>query len=142
LPAAGKGTDLSLTTSLEMTSLKIHLSLKHNPKPNSYYLTPYFYQMKEHRYFVYILHCGDGTFYTGVTNNLKRREAEHLDGYNEHSYTHNRQPTVLVYNEEFKYIDKAITREKQIKKWSQAKKKALIGNYADRITVFAKKKFE
>jgi hypothetical protein len=69
LPAAGKGTDLSLTTSLEMTSLKIHLSLKHNPKPNSYYLTPYFYQMKEHRYFVYILHCGDGTFYTGVTNN-------------------------------------------------------------------------
>ncbi len=98
--------------------------------------------MKEHRYFIYILLCGDGTYYTGVTNNLERREAEHLDGYNESSYTHNRQPTKLVYHEEFKFIDKAIAREKQVKKWSQKKKKALIDDYADRLPTLSKKKFD
>ncbi len=98
--------------------------------------------MKEHRYYVYILHCGDNTYYTGVTNDLVRRESEHLEGYNEKAYTHNRQPTTLVYSEEFKYIDKAIAREKQLKKWSQKKKRALIDNYADRLPVFSKKKFE
>jgi len=71
--------------------------------------------MKKHQYYVYILHCGDNTFYTGVTNNLERRTTEHIDGYNENSYTHNRQPSKLVYFEEFKYINQAIAREKQLK---------------------------
>jgi putative endonuclease len=98
--------------------------------------------MKEHLYFVYILLCSDDTYYTGVTNDINRREKEHLEGYNESSYTHYRQPTLLVYQEEFQYIDKAIAREKQLKKWSQAKKRALINDYADRLPLFSKKKFE
>jgi putative endonuclease len=98
--------------------------------------------MKEHLYFVYILLCSDDTYYTDVTNNINRREKEHLEGYNESSYTHYRQPTLLVYQDEFQYIDKAIAREKQLKKWSQAKKRALINDYADRLPLFSKKKFE
>ena len=97
--------------------------------------------MNRHRYFVYILHCGDNTYYTGVTNSLERRTFEHIEGYNESSYTHNRQPTILKYFEEFKYIDKAIAREKQLKKWSQAKKKALIENFKEKLPELAKKKF-
>jgi predicted GIY-YIG superfamily endonuclease len=38
--------------------------------------------MKEHLYFVYILLCSDDTYYTGVTNDINRREKEHLEGYN------------------------------------------------------------
>ena len=98
--------------------------------------------MKQHQYYVYILHCGDDTYYTGVTNNLKRREAEHIDGYNETSYTHNRQPVKLVFHEEFRYIDQAIAREKQLKKWSQKKKKALIHDYTDRLPTLASKRFD
>ncbi len=93
--------------------------------------------MKEHLYFVYILLCSDDTYYTGVTNDINRREKEHLEGYKESSYTHYRQPTLLVYQEEFQYIDKAIAREKQLKKWSQAKKRALINDYADRVPLFS-----
>jgi putative endonuclease len=102
----------------------------------------YLQSMKEHLYFVYILLCSDDTYYTGVTNDINRREKEHLEGYKESSYTHYRQPTLLVYQEEFRYIDKAIAREKQLKKWSQAKKRALINDYADRLPLFSKKKFE
>ncbi|MDQ3109188.1 MAG: GIY-YIG nuclease family protein [Bacteroidota bacterium] len=77
-------------------------------------------------YSVYILLCSDGSFYTGVTNDLKRRKQEHDDGINEGSYTSYRRPVEIVYIEENKYINNAIAREKQIKRWSRAKKIALI----------------
>ena len=66
-------------------------------------------------YTVYILLCSDGSFYTGVTNDLKRRKQEHDDGINEGAYTANRRPVELVYIEENKYINNSIEREKQIK---------------------------
>jgi putative endonuclease len=97
--------------------------------------------MKNHQYYVYILLCGDGSYYTGVTNNLERRTKQHLEGYDEESYTHNRQPTELVYYELFKYIHQAIIREKQVKKWSRAKKEALISNNKDLLPLLARKKF-
>jgi putative endonuclease len=42
------------------------------------------------------------------------------------SYTAKRRPVRLVYNEEFSSLDAAVKRERQIKKWSRAKKEALI----------------
>lgn len=91
--------------------------------------------------YVYILKCNDGTFYTGVTNNLSRRFQEHEAAFHENSYTAQRLPIELVYHTEIFGPLTAIKKEKQIKKWSQAKKLALIeGKYED-LPNLAKKKF-
>lgn len=47
-------------------------------------------------YYVYILKCSDGSYYTGVTNCLERRFAEHVDGRNVTCYTFSRRPVELV----------------------------------------------
>jgi putative endonuclease len=77
---------------------------------------------------VYILECSDDTLYVGVTNDLQRRLSEHQSGLDPKAYTSKRLPVKLVYAEYFRHIDKAIKREKQIKKWSAQKKRALIEN--------------
>jgi putative endonuclease len=75
-------------------------------------------------YYVYLLRCIDGTFYTGITNDVVRRYAEHCSGYNEKCYTHTRRPLRLVYAGEFDRPDDAIAFEKQVKGWSHKKKRA------------------
>jgi putative endonuclease len=94
-----------------------------------------------HEYYVYIIKCIDDTFYIGVTNSLERRFKEHCEGLSETSYTCSRRPLELVYHEKFKYIDVAIAREKQLKRWSRKKKKALINGDLDKLKEFSKKKF-
>lgn len=79
-------------------------------------------------YYVYILKCSDGTYYTGVTNDLNRRLAEHKSGAIPGSYTHVRKPLELVYYDEFNDINNAILWEKRIKGWSRKKKEALIND--------------
>jgi putative endonuclease len=74
---------------------------------------------------VYILKCSDGSYYTGVTNNLSRRVIEHQNGGHE-GYTSVRLPVELVFSQEINNPLEAIAAEKQIKKWSRAKKEALI----------------
>jgi len=76
-------------------------------------------------YYVYMLRCFDGTFYTGITNNIERRYEEHCMGYNETCYTHSRRPLQLVYAGEFSHPSDAIDFEKQLKGWSHKKKRAL-----------------
>ncbi|OHD58192.1 MAG: hypothetical protein A2014_12525 [Spirochaetes bacterium GWF1_49_6] len=76
--------------------------------------------------YVYILLCADGTFYTGVTNNVERRFFEHEEGIDERCYTYSRRPLKLLYTELFDPPLDAIGREKQIKGWSHGKKEALI----------------
>ncbi|MEQ9374929.1 MAG: GIY-YIG nuclease family protein [Imperialibacter sp.] len=78
------------------------------------------------RYTVYILKCADGSYYTGVTNDIDRRLYEHQIGYDTKSYTFKRRPVDLVFTEHFGNINKAIAFEKQIKGWSRAKKEALM----------------
>lgn len=78
-----------------------------------------------HKYFVYILECSDGLYYTGVTNNISRRLWEHSEGDNPTSFTYKRRPIILRYCREFKYILDAIAWEKQLKGWSRKKKEAL-----------------
>lgn len=73
--------------------------------------------------YVYILFCVDGTYYTGVTNNLDRRLREHETGYNKDSYTYGRRPVQLVYYEMFNNYLQAIDWETRIKKWSSKKKR-------------------
>ena len=78
------------------------------------------------RYYTYILaNKNDTTLYIGVTNDLQRRVAEHrsgmIPGFSQKYNCHK-----LVYFEEYSDVDLAIAREKQLKKWSRAKKEALI----------------
>lgn len=97
--------------------------------------------MKFHQYFVYILKCNDDTYYTGVTNDVSRRLAEHQSGEDINSYTCKRRPVQLVFFAEFSDIDYAIEKEKQIKKWSKAKKEALIEGKYELLPDLSKKKF-
>ena len=91
--------------------------------------------------FVYILLCSDNSYYTGVTNDIFKRFEEHQKGYDSKSYSFNRRPIQLVFYTSFNSIEIAIEKEKQIKKWSKAKKVALInGNFED-LPNLSKKKF-
>ena len=90
--------------------------------------------------YTYILECGDATYYIGSTIDIERRLVEHQSG-NGANYTKNRLPVTLVYYEVYDRIDDAFYREKQIKKWSQAKKEALINNDEERLPALAKKVF-
>ena len=78
------------------------------------------------RYYVYILKCSDGLFYVGITNDLERRIGEHQFGWDPSSYTHERRPVKLVYQEYFANLDEAIAWEKRVKGWTRKKKIALI----------------
>lgn len=77
-------------------------------------------------YFVYMLLCADGSYYTGVTNDYERRFQEHQHGIHPESYTYHRRPVKLVYVGGFGDVWEAITWEKQIKGWSRKKKATLI----------------
>ena len=90
-------------------------------------------------YFVYILECSDKSYYTGVTNNLEKRLAEHQSG-TIHSYTSTRLPVRLIYSANFSDINEAIKFEKQLKGWSRKKKEALIKGDFDTLVLLSKSK--
>jgi putative endonuclease len=91
--------------------------------------------------YVYILKCSDSSYYTGVTSNLNKRVIDHISGTHKDSYTYSRRPISLVFFAEFTDINLAISTEKQIKKWSRAKKEALISNEFEKLPNLAKKRF-
>jgi predicted GIY-YIG superfamily endonuclease len=74
---------------------------------------------------VYILKCADGSYYTGMTDDLECRLAQHHVSTRRrlHSYA---VPVEWVWSEQFPTHDDAFRRERQIKGWSRAKKEALI----------------
>ena len=74
---------------------------------------------------VYVLHCADGSYYTGHTDNLEARLSAHHSGALP-GYTYTRRPVALVYSEEFSSRQDAFERERQIKGWSRARKAALV----------------
>ncbi|MCK5051007.1 MAG: GIY-YIG nuclease family protein [Candidatus Cloacimonetes bacterium] len=76
-------------------------------------------------YWVYIVKCSDGSFYTGSTSNIETRLSEHQNGAIK-GYTSSRRPVKLVFSDFFDRAYDAISAERQIKGWSRAKKKALI----------------
>ena len=89
-------------------------------------------------YYIYILQCFDGSYYTGVTNNVEKRFYEHREGLINGCYTHDRRPIKLLYVEEYGNVLEAITREKQIKGWSRQKKEALIAGDFERLSKLSK----
>ena len=93
-----------------------------------------------HAYYVYMLHCADGSYYTGVTNNIERRFEEHNLGLDSKCYTFSRRPLVLKYAEFCTDINYTIAREKQIKRWSRRKKEALINERYDELIKYSRRK--
>jgi len=81
--------------------------------------------------FLYILECGDGSYYVGSTRDLNTRMEQHVIGAGG-MYTAKRQPVKLVFAQEFEYMHDAYAREKQVQGWSRAKRLALIeGRFGD-----------
>jgi len=74
---------------------------------------------------MYILHCSDGSYYTGSTRDLELRLEQHMLGQGA-NYTRKRLPVKLLYFEEYQRIDEAYYREKQVQGWNRKKKEALI----------------
>ncbi len=76
-------------------------------------------------FFVYILECSDGTFYTGYTPDLKKRFKTHNTGKGA-KYTRARLPVKLKWFKKYKYFKKAFLEEKRIKKLTRLQKEILV----------------
>jgi len=79
-------------------------------------------------YLVYILRCGDGTLYTGCTNDLPRRLQAHQSGRGA-KYTRSRLPVELVYQEAVPDRSAALRREAAIKRLDRRREVALIATF-------------
>lgn len=74
---------------------------------------------------LYILLCEDGTLYTGITNNLEKRIADHKKGIGGR-YTRSHKPVKLVYQEKLSTHSQALKREFEIKSWGRKEKIKLL----------------
>ncbi len=81
--------------------------------------------MSQRWFYTYILASLSGTLYIGMTNDLARRVAEHKAAIN-NGFSKQYGCKRLVYYERFLYVEDAIAREKEIKKWVRRDKIALI----------------
>ena len=83
-------------------------------------------------FWVYILHCADGSYYTGHTDDLDMRMAQHHAGEIKSCYTFSRRPLQFVFSQEFPSREEALVCEQKIKGWSRKKKKAMMqGDWAE-----------
>jgi len=80
------------------------------------------------KWFLYILKCKDGTYYTGITNDLSRRIKQHNDG-SASRYTRSRLPAKLVYQEPCKGRSQALRKEYAMKQLSRKEKKEYIKSH-------------
>jgi putative endonuclease len=76
-------------------------------------------------FWAYMLHCADGSFYAGHTDDLDGRIGAHQSGLIP-GYTATRLPVKLVWCDEFPSRYEALQAERQVKGWGRAKKLALI----------------
>ncbi len=77
------------------------------------------------RWYLYLLKCSDGTFYTGITNDLSRRLSEHNNG-TASRYTRSRLPVKLIYQELCQNKSNALKKEWGIKALSRKGKEEYI----------------
>ena len=82
--------------------------------------------MPDSCWFVYILHCADGSLYTGITTDIARRVNEHNNGKLAAAYTRSHRPVKLVYQEACKDRSAASIREAEIKSMSREEKEEFL----------------
>lgn len=76
-------------------------------------------------WYLYILRCGDGTLYTGITTDVEKRLKAHTEGRGA-KYTRGRGPLELVYRECCGSHNDALRREVRVKKLTRKEKLALL----------------
>ena len=89
------------------------------------------------QFWVYILRCSDGSYYTGHTDNLEVRLAEHQQGSGA-DWTKRRRSVELLWCADAPTRDEAFAFERRVKNWSRAKKEALIAGDWARVGNFAR----
>ena len=77
------------------------------------------------KWYVYILICNDKSFYTGITNDLRKRQLAHNNGTGS-AYTRSRKPVKIIYQETYANRSEALKREIEIKNLTRKKKENLI----------------
>ena len=79
-------------------------------------------------WYVYMLRCGDGTLYTGMTDDIAKRFSAHQRGKGA-KYTRGRGPLELVYTEQLSDKSEALKREYALKQLKKKEKERLCGRY-------------
>lgn len=72
-------------------------------------------------WYVYILLCADNSLYTGITNDIDKRLADHKAGIGG-AYTRSHKPVKILYTEQASSRSDALKRELEIKSWTRKKK--------------------
>ncbi|MFH1283791.1 MAG: GIY-YIG nuclease family protein [bacterium] len=80
-------------------------------------------------YYVYILECSDGTYYTGYTNDIKNRVREHNNSKRGARYLRGKRPVRLVWRKKYRYYKLAVQEERRIKNLRRWQKERLIREY-------------
>lgn len=91
-----------------------------------------------YEYYVYVVRCRDGSYYTGLTNHVERRVREHNEGRDGSCHTFRRRPVTLVYSAFFENVYEAIDWETTVKGWSRKKKEAMIRDEWERLPELAR----
>jgi predicted GIY-YIG superfamily endonuclease len=91
-------------------------------------------------FWTYILKCADASYYTGHTDELDKRVAQHQSGAIP-GHTSKRRPVQLAYCAGFQTREEALSAELQIKRWSRKKKEALIAEDWASLRAAARKNF-
>ena len=89
------------------------------------------------QFWVYMLRCRDGSYYTGHTDNLEYRLAQHHEGIG-CDWTSRRRPVELAWCADAPTREEALAFERRVKNWSRAKKEALIAGDWARVGHFAR----
>lgn len=84
-------------------------------------------------WYLYILRCGDGSLYTGITTDVERRLEAHRQGRGA-KYTRGRGPLELVFQEECGTHSQALKREAAVKRLSRQEKEAMIAPFPEKGT--------
>ncbi|MFH1254703.1 MAG: GIY-YIG nuclease family protein [bacterium] len=92
-------------------------------------------------FYVYILRCNDGSYYTGHTDNIEARVSQHQQSLIKDCYTITRLPVTIVFVQQFFSREAAFIAERKIKGWSRRKKEALMkGDWKEIIRLSNEKK--
>ncbi|MDP2794802.1 MAG: GIY-YIG nuclease family protein [Sulfurisoma sp.] len=85
-----------------------------------------------------MLRCSDGSYYTGHTDSLESRIAQHVAGAFPDCHTFSRRPLEFVFSQDFPTREEALASERQIKGWSRKKKEAMIRGDWDEVSRLAR----
>ncbi len=82
-------------------------------------------------YYVYLLKCADGSYFSGITNDIDRKLKEHCLGQKSGCWTYSRRPLKLVFLTSSDDPGWALDLDKRIKKWKRSRKRTVVSETFD-----------